>query len=75
MRPRARASARLRHLVVYRTHAQPWLCLEPVSHATGAFSLPHLHQPRHGPIELAPGRVLRGWMELRIEPHAFPTTR
>lgn len=74
LRLRLRASARLGHLMVYRTKGQPWLCLEPVSHATGAFSLPRLHHRCHGAMELAPGRAMRGWMELHIESHAFPPT-
>lgn len=73
LRLRLRTGALLRHLMVYRLPGQPWLCLEPVSHATGAFSRPSMHDAAHGALELAPGRSLGGWMELRIESLASPT--
>lgn len=72
LRLRLRAGASLSHLMVFRLPDQPWLCLEPVSHATGAFSLPALRNPAHGARDLAPGRTLRAWIDLRIEPRAFP---
>ena len=60
------ASADLAHMMVYRRHGQPWLCLEPVSHATGAFSLPALNTAACGVRLLAPGAAWSVWMTLAI---------
>ena len=62
------ASADLKHLMVYRRPGQPWLCLEPVSHATGALSLPGLNTPASGARLLAPGERWSVWMNLRVMP-------
>jgi aldose 1-epimerase len=62
------ASAELEHLMVYRRPGQPWLCLEPVSHATGALSLPALNTPASGARLLAPGERWSVWMNLRVMP-------
>ncbi len=62
------ASAELKHLMVYRRPGQPWLCLEPVSHATGALSLPELNTPGSGARLLAPGERWSVWMNLRVMP-------
>lgn len=59
-----RASRNLRHLMVYRKPGEPWLCLEPVSHATGAFSLEALHTAGNGVRTLAPKQTLRVWVEI-----------
>lgn len=56
----------LRHLVVYRPKDAEWVCIEPVSHATGAFSMTELHQPRHGVRELQPGELLQVRMEISM---------
>ena len=60
------ASANLRHLMVYRLSGKPWLCVEPVSHATGAFSLEMMRSPVHGARLLEPGESLSGWMDLEV---------
>ncbi len=60
------ASPNLCYLMVYRKSEMPWLCIEPVSHATGAFSLATLNTPAHGTQWLAPGETLAGWMDLQI---------
>ena len=61
-----RASDNLRHLVVYRTTGQPWLCIEPASHATGALSLERMNSGKNGLRLLQPGECFHGWMELLI---------
>lgn len=58
----------LRHLVVYRRAGQPWLCIEPVSHASGAFSIDSLHAAAHGVRALAPGLDAHAWMRLQVNP-------
>jgi aldose 1-epimerase len=63
---RVTADSALAHLVVYRPAAQPWICIEPVSHATGAFSLGALHGRAQGLRWLAPRRTLRASMEIRV---------
>jgi aldose 1-epimerase len=60
------ASDELQHLMVYRKLGQPWLCLEPVSHATGALSLPGLNTPASGARLLAPGERWSVWMKLSV---------
>jgi len=60
------ASDELQHLMVYRKLGQPWLCLEPVSHATGALSLPGLNTPASGAHLLAPGERWSVWMKLSV---------
>jgi aldose 1-epimerase len=65
---RLTASEVLRHLVVYRTADQPWLCIEPVSHATGALGLPALALARDGARVLAPGAMAQAWMRLEVLP-------
>lgn len=57
LRVTLKGSAALGHLMVYRKADQDWLCLEPVSHATGALSLPAMQTPAHGARLLAPGRT------------------
>jgi galactose mutarotase-like enzyme len=44
----------------------PWLCAEPVSHATGAWSLPQIHQASAGLRWLSPGGQFQGWMALSV---------
>lgn len=60
------ASGALDHLVIYRPPGASWICLEPVSHATGAFSLPALHAPAHGLRLLAPGSRLQAAMTVTL---------
>ena len=60
------ASDELQHLMVYRKLGQPWLCVEPVSHATGALSLPGLNTPASGARLLAPGERWSVWMKLSV---------
>lgn len=60
------ASAELGHLMIYRRPGQPWLCLEPVSHATGALSLPALNTAACGARLLAPGASWSVWMKLAV---------
>ena len=64
-----RASDNLRNLVVYRTAGHPWLCIEPVSHATGAFSLDGINNHRNGIQILHPGECVHGWIEMHIGHH------
>jgi aldose 1-epimerase len=63
---RVSASALLRHLVVYRLPGKSWLCIEPVSHATGALSLDTLASSVHGVHRLEPGQSLAASMEIRF---------
>ena len=72
LRLELRADPLLAQLMVYRLPGQPWLCLEPVSHATGAFSRPELHHAAHGARELAPGQSLRAWVELQVHALSHP---
>lgn len=74
LRLRLRAASALPHLMVYRRADQPWLCLEPVSHATGAMSQPAMQGSGHGAIDLMPGQSLQAWVELHIEPRVFSPT-
>lgn len=74
LRLRLSAGPALGHLMVYRRADQPWLCLEPVSHATGALSQPHLRGAEHGAIDLLPGQSLQAWVELQVEPRVFSPT-
>ena len=53
----------LSHLVVYRPPAQRWICIEPVSHATGALSLERVN---HGVRWLAPGATAQASMAIRV---------
>lgn len=62
------ASSNLNHLIVYRKPGQDWLCLEPVSHATGAFSLPHVKMSQAGDHLLAPGDSMEAWMRISVKP-------
>ena len=61
------ASDELQHLMVYRKLGQPWLCVEPVSHATGALSLPGLNTPASGAHLLAPGERWSVWMKISVK--------
>jgi galactose mutarotase-like enzyme len=61
-----RASSELDHLQVYRPPGVPWLCVEPVSQATGAWSLPQVHQASAGLRWLPPGGEFQGWMALSV---------
>lgn len=65
------ASPELRHLVVYRLPGQPWLCIEPVSHATGALSLDALASALHGARVLRPGQFFSGSMEISLHDHSL----
>ena len=75
LRLEMRADPLLAHLMVYRLPGQPWLCLEPVSHATGAFSRPELHDAAHGARELAPGQSMQAWVELQVFPLPRPLSQ
>ena len=44
--------------------------MEPVSHATGAWSLSALHGNANGKRYIAPGRSSPVWMELRVRDSA-----
>lgn len=71
---RVSASPTLRHLMVYRLPGAPWLCVEPVSHATGALSLEAMDPTRDGVQVLLPGQRLSGAMDIRLRdysPHAI----
>jgi len=72
LRVQLRASADQGHLQVYRPPGQPWVCVEPQSHATGAFSLPACHLPVHGVRWLAPGATMRAWIEVTVAGSAVP---
>ncbi len=63
---RLTASPELDHLMVYRKPGKAWLCVEPVSHATGAFSLGGLNQTASGARLLQAGESLTVWMDLRV---------
>lgn len=65
------ASPELRHLVVYRLPGQPWLCIEPVSHAIGALSLDALASEHHGARVLRPGQCFSGSMEISLHDHSL----
>lgn len=62
------ASADQGHLQVFRPPGQGWVCVEPVSHAAGAFSLADLQGEEHGARLLAPGATMHSWMEIAVEP-------
>jgi aldose 1-epimerase len=61
-----RASPELDHLQVYRRAGMPWVCAEPVSHATGAWSLPQVHHASAGLRWLPQGAQFQAWMELCV---------
>ena len=63
---RLRGSPALTHLMVYRPADAAWLCLEPVSHATGAWSMPALHRPEYGVQWLAPGAQFSAAMDIEV---------
>jgi aldose 1-epimerase len=63
---RLTGSPALTHLMVYRTADAAWLCLEPVSHATGAWSMPALHRTECGVQWLAPGARLSAAMDIDV---------
>ncbi|HYW55572.1 MAG TPA: hypothetical protein VE934_01315 [Polaromonas sp.] len=69
------ASESLDHLVVYRPNGASWICLEPVSHATGAFSLPPLHKERNGVRLLEPDAMFEAWMEISVTSTPKPSQR
>ncbi len=72
---RLAADPGLGHLVVYHPPQQPWICIEPVSHATGAFSLEKLHTCADGLRWLAPQCSARLSMELHVVDLPYePTT-
>lgn len=56
----------LRHMVVYRPSEANWICLEPVSHATGAFSLPAMHDRAYGANFLQPDDKFEAWMDITV---------
>lgn len=60
------SSELLRHLVVYRPSKTSWICVEPVSHATGAFSLSSLNNRSEGVQYLPPGATLQFEMEIIV---------
>ena len=62
------ASPELDHLMIFRKPGHAWLCVEPVSHATGAFSLAGLNQATSGARLLQTGESLTVWMDLRVTP-------
>lgn len=66
------ASPELNHLMVYRKAGQPWLCLEPVSHANGAWSLEHMQSIEAGARMLAPGAALEAWMQIAVRALSGP---
>lgn len=63
---RLTASANLRHLVVYRLAGAGWLCMEPVSHATGALSLESLQSNGNGAHMVSPGECLVASMAIQL---------
>ena len=67
IRVRLTASPKLTHLVVYRTTGAPWICIEPVTHATGAWSLSAVHTAAQGVPWLEPGARLSVWMHIHVE--------
>ena len=66
LRVRLNGSPSLTHLMVYRPADAAWLCIEPVSHATGAWSVPALHRPEHGVQWLAPGAQFSAAMDIEV---------
>ena len=59
-------SSSLNQLVVYTPQAQPYFCVEPVSHVSNAI---HMADPAaHGLRTLAPGAGFEAWMKLEVAP-------
>ncbi|MGG7581978.1 hypothetical protein [Rhizobium sp. Nf11,1] len=56
----------LEYLVLHRTAT--YACLEPVSHLSGAFSLPRDLRPTAGIRELAPGETMLGSISILVGP-------
>lgn len=59
-------SPNLAHLVVYRPPSADWICIEPVSHATGAFSLSALNEDAQGASYLMPRQSAEAWMRVSV---------
>lgn len=57
----------LDHLILHAPHAQPYFCLEPVSHVADAIHLAEQGWTGTGLRALAPGDTLRLRMQLHIE--------
>lgn len=64
------ADRNLPHLAVHRMPG--YLCVEPVSHAAGAFALPPAERAAAGVATLAPGETLTGDLHLRLAAFADP---
>lgn len=65
------AHAPANHLVLHRTAAQTYLCVEPVTHVADGFNLAARGVPGTGAAWLAPGETLRSRLTLRLSPHRF----
>lgn len=64
------ADADLPFLQLYRPAGVPWLCAEPMSQATGVWSLPQVRGEEAGERWLPPGASCETGMVLRIRPLA-----
>ena len=60
----------LDHFILHAPHAQPYFCLEPISHVADAINLAAQGWEGTGLRALAPGETLQMRMQLRIEPTA-----
>ena len=60
----------LDHFILHAPHAQPYFCLEPISHVADAINLAAQGWEGTGLRALAPGETLQMHMQLRIEPTA-----
>lgn len=61
------ADAPLDHFILHAPHAQPYFCLEPVSHVADAINLAAQGWEGTGLRALLPGETLRLAMQLRID--------
>ncbi len=68
---RLEADAPATHLVLHRTAAQTYLCVEPVTHVADGFNLGARGVPGTGTVWLAPGEALRARLTLRLAPYRF----
>lgn len=58
------AQGALKHLIVHRPSAAPYVCIEPVSHLPDAFNLPAADADWMGAVTLDPGQSLSGHLRL-----------
>jgi aldose 1-epimerase len=60
----------LQHLQLYRPAGVPWLCVEPMSQATGVWSLRQVRRQEAGERWLPPGATWETGIRLRVRPLA-----